>query len=195
MAKKMEWFIRRPHAIERFREYGGYPADTDSVSIEMDLRNALDEAAKDAPRNFLTNKCRDRETGKPRAGQFAVRIAVPKRNVVYAILQEPTSTHRSYDWVVPTVLTRDMFQLWTDTGKLGSIEDLPLKKRQLPKLKPQLCLHWANGDGRDHWGMYCADEISEEVRKLILQGVPRDKIKVYKEVPFKVDVQLGDFTS
>jgi hypothetical protein len=178
---RLQWFIRRPHALERLREHAGFPKDADTVTMETELRRALDEAAKNKEKNFLKG-C------KP--DQLAVRVAIPGRNVVYAILQNPSSSQKSYDYIVPTVLTVDMFQSWTEDGKLGSIEDLPAEKRALPKLKPQLCLRWSNGDGKEHWGDYCADDVPEQIRALIGKGVKRETIKVYKEIPFKINVSL-----
>ena len=178
---RMQWFIRRPHALDRLREYAGFPGDADSVAMETELRRALDEAAENQKKNFLEGCKHD---------QFAVRVAIPGRNVVYAILKKPNNAEKNYDFVVPTVLTVEMFQSWTKAGKLGTLEELPPQKRPLPKLKPQLCLRWSTGDGRDHWGDYCADDIPEQIRKLIGQGVKREDIKVYKEVPFRIEVSL-----
>jgi hypothetical protein len=179
--KRLQWFIRRPHVLDRLREHAGFPRDADAVTMETELRRALDEAAEDIGKNFLKG-C------KP--DQWAVRVAIPGRNVVYAVLKKPSSSQKSYDYIVPTVLTVDMFQSWTEDGKLGSVEDLPAEKRAMPKLKPQLCLRWSNGDGREHWGDYCADDIPEQIRTLISKGVKRETIKVYKEIPFKINVSL-----
>ena len=178
---RTQWFIRRPHVPERLREHAGFPKDTDSVAMETELRRELDRAAENPEKHFMTG-C------KP--DQFAVRVAIPGRNVVYAILKKPNNAQKSYDYIVPTVLTVEMFQSWTEDGKLGTIEELPAEKRALPKLKPQLCLRWSNGDGKEHWGDYCADDVPEQIRTLIGKGVKRETIKVYKEIPFKINVSL-----
>lgn len=179
---RIQWFIRRPHVLDRLREHAGFPKDADSVAIETELRRALDEAAENQEKNFLKG-C------KP--DQYAVRVAIPGRNVVYAILKKPANNaQKSYDYIVPTVLTVEMYQTWTEDGKLGTIEELPAERRTLPKLKPQLCLRWSNGNGKDHWGDYCADDVPEQIRQLIGKGVKRETIKVYKEIPFKINVSL-----
>lgn len=185
---QLQWFIRRPHAIERMREHAGFSKDADSVMMETELRKALDEAAKNTTKNFL-NSC------KP--DQYAVRVAIPGRNVVYAILKKPNDNQKGYDYIVPTVLTMEMFQSWTKDGKLGSIEELHGngERRPMPVLKPQLCLRWSNGDGKEHWGDYCADDVPEQIRKLLDKGVNRDTIKVYKEISFKIEVSLEGITS
>ena len=183
---RYQWFVRRPHVIDRMREHCGIAGDVDPVTIEATLRRALDEAAENRDQTFLKG-CKE--------DQYAVRIALPKLNVVYAILKRPTTDQKSYDFVVPTVLTQEMFQAWTVTGKLGTIEDLPVEKRALPKLKPQLCLRWSNGDGKDRWGEYCAEDVPEEIRQLMLKGVQRENIKVYREVAFKINISLDDGTS
>lgn len=182
---RTQWFVRRPHVTDRMKKYARYPWNADNAKIEAELRQQLDEAAKNQEKTFLQG-C------KP--GQFAVRIAVPGRDVVYAILKKPDSD-KTYDWIVPTVLSVDMYQTWSTDGKLGAIEDLPPEKRSMPKLKPQLCLRWSNGDGKEHWGDYCADDVPQQIRKLIGQGVGRDAIKVYKEIPFKIEVSLEGITS
>jgi hypothetical protein len=168
------------------REHCGIGGEIDPVTIEADLRRALDEAAEKREQTFLKG-CKE--------DQYAVRIALPKCRVVYAVLKLPTDEQKSYDFVVPTVLSQEMFHTWTKTGKLGIIEDLPVEKRVMPKLKPQLCLRWSNGDGREHWGDYCADDVPEEIRQLIAKGVRRENIKVYKEVSFKINISLDDGTT
>lgn len=184
---KLQWFIRRPHAIDRVREYVGFSPATDDTVVEDELRCALDEAAKDPDKNFL-NGC------KP--GEHVVRIALPHRNVVYAVLRKPNGEDKVYDYLVPTVLTTEMYQAWTLNGKLGNIGDLnPIEpKTPLPVYKPQLCMRWANGDGKDHWGNYCLEDVPEQIKQLLLQGVTKDAIKVYKEVPFEIHVSLKGIT-
>jgi hypothetical protein len=183
---KLQWFIRRPHVIERMREHAGFSKGVDAVNIESDLRRALDEAAENQSKTFLKG-CK--------SDQYAVRIALPKCNVVYAILKRPVDNQKTYDYIVPTVLTVDMFQAWTEDGKLGAVEDLPVEKRPLPKLKRILCLRWSNGNDRQNWEEYCVDDIPEAVRKLIAKGVHRENIKVYQEVPFKISISLDGVTS
>ena len=183
---RYQWFIRRPHVIDRMREHAEIPHDVDSVTVEADLRRTLDKAAENQEQTFLKG-CKE--------GQYAVKVALSGRKVVYAVLKPPTSDQKTYDFVVPTVLTLEMFQAWTVTGRLGTMEDLPVEKRALPKLKPQLCLRWSNGDGKERWGDYCADDVPEEIRQLIAKGVRRENIKVYSEVAFKINISLDDGTS
>lgn len=185
---KLKWFIRRPHALDQLRERAGYPEDADSVTMEAELRQELDKAAENPKKNFLEG-CKD--------GQFAVRVAIPGRNVVYAILKRPSNGEsKSYDYVVPTVLDTQMYAAWNKDGKLGVLGDAVTEKRPLPVLKPQLHLRWLNGDGKEHFGDYCVDDVPEQIRKLLNKGVKRETIKVYKEIPFRISVALaGDVTT
>lgn len=178
---KLKWFIRRPHVIDQLRDRAGYPADADSVAMETDLRRELDKAAENTEKNFLQG-CKN--------GQFAVRIAIPSRNVVYAILKPASNGQKSYDYVVPTVLDTKMYETWNVDGKLGTVAEIPAAKRAMPKLKPQLHLRWFNGDGKEHFGDYCADDVPDQIRTLLNKGVQRETIKVYREVPFQISVSL-----
>lgn len=177
----MRWFIKRPHAIDQFRKRGAFPDDTDSVILEGELRKHLDEAARDQSR-FLKGL---------RDNQFAVRIAVQGRNVVYAIVQ--TFTGDDYDFSVPTVLTQAMYQAWSKDGKLSDISELPPEKRELPVLKQTLFLYYVNGKG-PVINEYTKDDIPAQIAALLEQGIPMKNIKVLREVATKLDVQLLDIT-
>jgi hypothetical protein len=179
---RLKWFIRRPHVVDQLRERAGYPADADSVAMETELRRELDKAAENPEKNFLEG-CKKE--------QFAVRVAIPGRNVVYAILKTPSNgNQKSYDYIVPTVLTTEMYDTWNKDGKLGSVADIAVEKRPLPKLKPHLHLRWHNGDGKEHFGDYCVDDVPDQIRQLLNKGVKRETIKVYKEIPFQINVSL-----
>jgi hypothetical protein len=170
--------------IEQLRERAGYPLGTDSVLMETDLRRLLDEAAENPDKNFLAG-CKEE--------QYAVRIAIPGRNAVYAILRRPSRTEgRRYDFVVPTVLTPEMYSVWNKDGKLETVNAVATRKRPAPVLKPQLHLRWANKNGEENFGDYCADDVPEQIRKLLNKGVVRETIRVYKNVPFRIEVSLTD---
>jgi hypothetical protein len=83
-----------------------------------------------------------------------------------------------------------MYDSWNKDGKLGSIADIAAEKRPMPKLKPQLHLRWHNGKGEEHFGDYCEDDVPEQIRRLLNEGVRRETIKVYREVPFRINVSL-----
>jgi len=177
----MRWFIKRPHAIDQFRKRAAFPDDMDSVVLEGELRKHLDDAAQD-PSRFLKGL---------RDNQFAVRVAVQGRNVVYAIVQ--TFSGDDYDYSVPTVLTQAMYQSWSKDGKLSDIGELPPEKRELPVIKQTLFLYYVNGKG-PVLNEYTKDDIPRQIGILLEQGIPMKSIKVLKEVPTRLDVQLLDVT-
>lgn|SRR5512136_1762391 len=172
----MRWFIKRPHAVDQFRRRAAFPDDSDNVILETELRKYLDEAAVAPDRNFLRGT---------RENQFAVRIAVPGRNIVYAIIQEFIGD--DYDYIVPTVLTQTMYQSWSKDGRLGDVSDLPTEKRELPVLKETLYIYYVNGKG-PVLNEYLKDDISRRIAELIEDGIPLKSIKVFKEVPIKLAV-------
>jgi hypothetical protein len=53
-----------------------------------------------------------------------------------------------------------------------------------------LHLRWHNGDGKEHFGDYCVDDVPDQIRQLLNKGVKRETIKVYKEIPFQINVSL-----
>jgi hypothetical protein len=171
--------------MDRMREYGNFPKDQTNEELEAQLRQALDRAAINPGRFFLAS-CRP--------NQRVVRIDIPSRSVFYAVLQKPSTEMRDYDWQVPTVISVRMYQSWNEEGKLSLIGE-HIDKTKLPKIKEQLCVRWSNGTKTDHWAEYLADDVPEAIRKLIAEGIRRETIKVYKEIPFKVNVSLEGFTS
>lgn len=176
------WFIRRPHAIDRLRERAGFPVGTDSIFMETELRKALDAAAADKEQFFL-------QAYKP--DQFAVKIALPGRNVVYAILQPATSQY--HDYVVPTVLDTQMYASWRLPDSPDMTETAPVVKRErTTRTKPLVYLCWETPDGKAGSGEYCLDDVSEHMTTLLKSGVRRDTIKLYKEVPFEVSVVIPE---
>lgn len=177
----IRWFIKRPHAIDQFRKRAAFPDDTDSVVLEGELRKYLDEVAQD-PAHFLKGL---------RDNQFALRIAVPGRNVVYAIAQ--TFVGDDYDYSIPTVLTQGMYQAWSRDGRLSDISELPPEKRELPVLKKTLFLYYVNGKG-PIINEYTQEDIPTQIAALLEQGIPLKSIKVLREVPTKLDVRLLEIT-
>lgn len=177
----MRWYIKRPHAIDQFRKRAAFPDDTDTIILEGELRKHLDVVAQN-PNNFLKGL---------QNNQFALRIAVPNRNVIYAIVQ--TFTGGDYDFSVPTVLTQAMYQSWSKDGKLSDVSELPPEKREFPTLKQTLFLYHVNGKG-PIINEYTKDDIPAQVTALLEQGISMKNIKVLKEVQTRLDVQLLDVT-
>lgn len=173
----MRWFIKRPHAVDQFRRRAAFPDDTDNVILETELRKYLDDAAQSSDR-FLKGA---------RENQFAIRIAVPGRNVVYAIVQEFTGD--DYDYIVPTVLTQSMYQSWSKDGKLGDVSELPPEKRELPVIKETYYVYYVNGKG-SVLNEYLKEDVPKRIAELLEQGIPMKSIKVLKEVPIKLDVSF-----
>lgn len=195
------WFIRRPHAIERFKLRGGYPAETDDTILESELRKALNDA--EAKQQFVKG-CRPDE--------FAVRIVIPNRNTVYAIVK-PTPG-QDYSHYIPTVLTKAMYQTWHDEidfkephdPKLTPFETVPeayTNKNPREKLvkelpsKPTLFISYKiikDNEVVEITNEFLAEDVGAQVAKLMEEGVLFKNIKVLREIPLKIDIKLNGFT-
>jgi hypothetical protein len=174
----VKFFVKRPHAVDAFRDRAGYDKDTDPVRLEADLRHHLSVEAEAG--RFLPNRV---------TGEFVVRVAVPDMDVVFAVLVP--SPEKEYDYFVPTVLDNSMYQQWTKDGKLS---DVGARQRTPPKLKPMIFLRYKNGDGSEHFDECLVEDLEEYVGKLIKKGVRVVDIEAYKKIPLKIGVSLPGFT-
>ncbi|MAG64672.1 MAG: hypothetical protein CMK74_02190 [Pseudomonadales bacterium] len=176
-----KWFVRRPHALLQFGKRAKHPS-SDPAELEAILRTALDAVGAHSE-NFKQG-VRERE--------FALRIALDKCEVVYAIVKD-AADDKDYDYVVPTVLTQEMYQSWCKDGKLGTVQDLPITKRELPQIKATLYLRYTDrreGNGTPppaHFLEFIAEDIPDQLIRLLDEGIPLNDIKVLQEVP--VDLQ------
>lgn len=188
------WYVRRPHATDRFRERAdlGVIADRD---VENILRNALDLAwsRKDDDReNRLTH-------GRAPGEQLLRLYVEPSKKVVYAVLQAAPH-YDNYDFIIPTVLTQEQFEMTNREGTISTLGAadtagaLAAVREQLkgPKYKEMVVLMWKTIDDKQHTGTYCVDDVAPQVNQLLDQGVPRANIRLYKEIPFRISVEIGD---
>lgn len=174
----VKFFVKRPHATDVLRERAGYDQDTDPVRLEADLRHHMSVEAEAG--RFLPNRI---------TGEFVVRVAIPEKKVVYAVLVP--APEKEYDYFVPTVLTTEMYHQWAKDGKLS---DIGARQRTPPKYKPMIYLKYKNGDGSEHFDACLVEDLEEYVEKLIKKGVRVVDIEAYKKIPLKIGVSLPRFT-
>lgn len=196
------WFIKRPHAIERFKLRGNFPTETDDTILESLLRQALSEVEA---KGQLVEGCRP--------GEFAARISIPNRNTVYAIVK-PTPG-QDYTHFVPTVLTSAMYRTWHDEvdfkepdhPKLTPFETIPAgyvesQNSERPSIKslpskPTLFISYKVIKGTEVTEItneFLAEDVGAQVAKLMEEGVLFRNIKVLREIPLKIDIKLGGIT-
>lgn len=181
---KYKWFVRRPHTLEQLRNRAGYAPALDDIILESELRNSLNIAMQ-KPNALLQGRVKD---------EFALRLTLGSGggSVVYAIIRK-SNENKVYDYIVTTILTTNMFQAWTVDGRLGEIGDLSPEKRELPIIEPKLFLHYTNGDKKSRTEEYSNNQITHEITKLLEKGVLFSNIKILKEIPWKIDINLlGD---
>ena len=184
------WFVRRPHAVNQMRTRGqlGVMADVD---VENLLRNALDKAWSDVgPDGLLPGR---------EANDKLLRIIAPSTGVVlYAVLHE-ASSYDDYDYVIPTVLTKEMYDGFNMKGTLGSLGDVAavdaVRQTKVVSYKEMITIVWEDAKGVERVDTYCLDDVSDAVNKLLDQKVPRDKIRLFKEVPFRLSVDIPETKS
>jgi hypothetical protein len=175
----VKFFVKRPHAIDMFRERADYTKDADPVLLEADLRHLMTVEVDEG--RLLPNRI---------TGEFVVRISAPSKPVVYAILV-PTPD-KEYDYFVPTVLTQEMYQQWSTDGKLNEVG--ACQKKRMPKFKPMIYLRYKNGDGSEHFDECLVEDLEEYVTRLIKKGVRVVDIEAFKKIPLKIGVSLPGFT-
>ena len=112
MNKKEKFFIQRPHAVDQFRARAKVPRTYSFDDAERMLREALEDAD-------MAGELRPRKI----EGESVLRIALPKLEVVYALIV-PGSTGGRYEFMVPTVYDHEMYQQWNTDGKLGTVADV-----------------------------------------------------------------------
>lgn len=188
-----ELFIKRPHAVDQFRERAGLAPSYSFDRAEEDLRRAVCKEMMDG--RMLRNK-----TG--RADEFVVRVAEPGLQVVYALVEEGASGGK-FKFMIHTVFTQEMYQKWNDDGKLGSLGDLPqaqvLKEvKPVPKEEPKpngktdMMILWRGDGGKVETKMVAEHNVSGEILMLLQQGHRLDHIEVFKKVKFDLSVKIGE---
>lgn len=115
--KNTRWFIRRPHAIERFRERAEFKRGSvrgDNAALEGVLRTALEKV-------WLTcNKAEgnDRFFAGRETGEYAVMLddrvcpELVSGETLYAIVRHVEDEEKGYLFLVPTVITANMRSAW-----------------------------------------------------------------------------------
>ncbi|MHC4619098.1 MAG: hypothetical protein ACYTEQ_15245 [Planctomycetota bacterium] len=179
-----QFFIKRPHAIDQFRKRAGYGEEVDNIRLEASLRQALDKQASDGM-NFLPSR---------KEGEFVLRIDIPEHAVVYAVLAPAPG--KAYDYYVSTVITEGMFQSWTKSGRLGSLqEQLEASQQEVPVLKPSIWLRYTVGPNNASCFIeHLVEDLDDAVRKLIKKGVRVKDIEAFKRIPLDICVRLPGFT-
>jgi hypothetical protein len=188
-----ELFIKRPHAVEQFRERAGLPPSYSFDRAEEDLRRAVVKEMMDGKQ--LRNK-----TG--RSSEFVVRVAEPGLEVVYALVEEGAADGR-YKFMIHTVFTQDMYQQWNEDGKLGSMGDLPGAKalkeiKPVPKEEPKpngktnMMILWREEGGKIQTKMVEGHNVSGEILMLLQQGCLLKHIEVFQKVKFDLSVKIGE---
>ncbi len=181
-------FIQRPHAIEQFRERAGYDKHIHANLIEEILRKEATAQIADGKR--LRSKS-ERDT------EFVVRLAIPDKNVVYALV-EHGSKEGQYKYLIHTVFTKAMYDRWNEDGKLGSIGDaltggilkeLKAVKKEAPE---KYLLRWSEPDGRWDSRWITAEEVQKTVLTLLNDGVPFDSIGLFIRVDFDISIKIGE---
>jgi hypothetical protein len=183
MSKREKFFIQRPHAIEQFKMRARPPKGWGFDRIEQELRTALEDA--DMAGEFKASK---------NEGEFVVRIALPRLQVVYALVV-PGSPDGKYEYMVPTIYDQEMYQQWNTDGKLGTVADVDEAKvieRLAPAIKPTLYLRYKNGNSQPTALLeYTTDDISHQIAKLLRKGVRFDEIEVFRKVEFSMSISIG----
>lgn len=180
----VQFFVKRPHAVDQFRKRAGYGEEIDNIRLEAILRQAMEKQAEDGT-NFLSGR---------KDGEFVLRVAIPKQKPVYAVLA-PAAKGKAYDYYVSTVITEEMYQSWGREGRLGSVGDrLETKNQQLPAIKPTVWLRYQNGDGSEHFDEYLVEDLDEAVQRLVKKGVRIKDIQAFQRIRLDIKVSLPGFT-
>lgn len=194
-------FIKRPHAIEQFKERAKLPPSYNFDKAEADLRGAICAALRNG--DLIRNT---KNHGDP-DNEFVVRVALSGYDVVYALVEKGASDGR-YPFMCHTVFDQEMYHVWNEEGKIGTIGDLPHAKalkaleeqvKAQPKPKPmaaqidpdaaavvifyKLGNAWCDKPTKE-------EELTQEVGKLLAEGVSLKDIRIFKEIPFKIEIKL-----
>lgn len=183
MSKKEKFFIQRPHAVDQFRIRAKVPKSHTFDDAERELRDALEDADMAGELRASKND-----------GEFVIRIALPRREVVYALIV-PGKSDGKYEYMVPTIFDQEMYQQWNQDGKLGTVADVDEEKvieRLAPAIKPTLYLRYKNGSGKPSALLeYTTDDISHQIAKLLRKGIRFDEIEVFRKVEFSMSINIG----
>lgn len=179
----MQFFIKRPHAIDQFRKRAGYGDEIDNIRLESILRHGLQDQASDGT-NFIASR---------KDGEFVLRISVPDKKPVYAVLAP--APDKAYDYYIATIITEEMYQAWSKDGRLGSVADqLEDGGRSLPVLKPTVWLRYRGSDGMENFDEYLIEDLDVAVQQLIKKGIRISAISAFRQVQFDIKVMLPGFT-
>lgn len=188
-----ELFIKRPHAVEQYRDRAGLPPSYSFERAEEDLRRAVCKEMMDG--KMLRNK-----SGSSK--EFVVRVAPDGFQVVYALVEEGASEGK-YKFLIHTVFTQEMYQKWNEDGKLGALGDLPGAKA-LKEMKPvkqeetkpngksKMMIAWRGDGGKLETKWVEEHNVSGEILMLLQQGHRLDHIEVFKKVKFDLSVKVGE---
>jgi hypothetical protein len=184
MTKKEKFFIQRPHAVDQFRIRAKVPRGCSFDRAEQDLRAALEDA--EMAGEFKASK---------NDGEFVARIALPGREVVYALIV-PGTPGGQYEYMVPTIYDQDMYHQWNRDGKLGTMADIDeadVIEKLAPVIKPTLYLRYKNGSGQPTALLeYTTDDVSHQIATLLRKGIRFDEIEVFRKVDFSMSISIGD---
>ena len=184
----IRWFVRRPYAVNQFGKRAGFPEDTDPEILEHELRACLP----------TTTKTMEACISSPvREGEYALR-ATTKHNTVYVIIKR-AADGKDYDYISSAVLTEEGLNEGKVDGRLGRVtQSLPLKRKRErtninngPSKKDTLYLRYITPtDEVLHFREFTAEDIPDEVIRLLEEGVALASIKVLQEVPINIQAVL-----
>jgi hypothetical protein len=187
-------FIKRPHAVEQYRERAQLPSNYNFERAEEDLRTAICEAMRAGKMHRNT-----RLRGNPDT-EFVVRVAPAGFEVVYALI-EKGAANGNYPYMCHTVFDQRMFQQWNEEGKIATMRDLPSAAALNdvpvpPEPDPDdygrgLLLVHVTPDGV---ALHEADEqnLQRLIGHLMSEGCNFSNIRLFKEIPFKLTIKLGE---
>jgi hypothetical protein len=191
MSKKEKFFIQRPHAVDQYRTRAkALKRGTAAISFEraeQELRHALEDLD-------MAGELKTALRASKNDGEFVVRIAVPQREVVYALLV-PGKPDGKYEYMVPTIFDQEMYQQWNQDGKLGTVADVAEEEviaKLAPAIKPTLYLRYKNGQGQYTPLLeYTTDDISHQIAQLLKKNVRFEDIQVFRKVDFSMSINIG----
>jgi hypothetical protein len=196
-------FVNLPHAVDQFKERGGFPGNYDSRVAETDLKRLIAVALRDGQERLVNVRNQDKQDGRD---SFVLRIQIPHRQVVFPIV-EVGKPGGKYAYMVYTVLSQSMYQSWSREQKLGTLGD---KLPQLQQLKEEVrdqevqkkmaekeeeerkkqdgayLLIWPDENHVYKRKYVLPGELEKEVLHLLMKGVPLSAFEVYQRVPLKL---------
>jgi len=164
----MKFFIKRPAAVEQFRQQAGYPDDADPVQVEEELRAALAESAKQFYGRLQ--------------GRQVFRIQIPNRKTVYAI-GDPPKPGKEYDAVISHVKSEEDHR-----------QETRQELRRTRKAQTAF-IRYPNGDGKRKMEEFPVEQIPGKIMELLRSGLADHQIEVLKPVPWALDITLAEFAA